>query len=511
VIIEVSFKELSSLLKTEAPLEDVVEALDMMGTPVEDSDGDTLRVEVNPNRIDMLSAEGLARSLNGFLGAETGYPQWKIVPGKLDADVAGSGLRPFISFSTALGAKLTERALKGLMDMQEKLHETVGRDRRKFSIGVYDLSKVRSPITYKELPLNEIEFRPLGESSSMTGKEVLKATDKGKKYAHLVGEKAPVIMDGSDRILSMAPIINADFCRVTPGTTDFLIDSTGTAEGTDAMVAIMATALAERGASLGVVLPGPSYLPRRQEVDFGYLSRVTGLDVTGKTIAPLLGKMRYGFDGDVLVPPYRTDVFGQIDVAEDLAIAHGYGRFGGELPPSRSPGQPLESSELESRVRELFTGFGFLELKTFMLTSPDILSRYGEPALVAENSKSREYSALRQSLLPGMFDVLLANKNAVYPQRVFELGTVFTPGEGRRLAGLVVHNAASFSEIKAIIDRFASVFSLDPTWSSGGHPFFMEGRTAVSDLGAYGEVAPRISSELGVPAAGFELNLERIL
>ncbi|MBR9689693.1 MAG: phenylalanine--tRNA ligase subunit beta [Candidatus Altiarchaeota archaeon] len=509
MIIEVSFEELSKLLKTKVTLEQVIKGLDMLGTPIDDVDGDLLRVEVFPNRIDMLSPEGLSRSLDGFLGGETGYPLWKMKPSKVEASVS-STIRPFVSFSTVTGASLSETAVQNLMQMQEKLHTTVGRDRKKFSIGVYDLDLIKPPIVFKELPLKEIQFRPLDENSDMTGKEILESTEKGKKYAHLVGNMAPVLMDDSKRILSMPPIINADFCKVTSNTTNFLIDSTGTSEGTNQMVAIVATALARRGGSIGVVMPGPTYLPRRIKVDLKYLKKITGLEINKGTLGRLLEKMRLGYDGDILVPPYRTDIFGPIDIAEDLAIAYGYEKFEGELSPTYSTGKPLKSNELNNELRKLLVGFGFLELKTFMLTSPKILKLSGGYKLKVNNSKSREYSALRQSILPGMFDVLAFNKNADYPQRVFEVGSVFTPDEEPRIAGMIAHKNSSFSEIKSVVDRLVSTISKSPEWVSGEHPFFMEGRVAVSDIGVYGEVKLDISEKLGVPISAFEINPRKL-
>jgi phenylalanyl-tRNA synthetase beta chain len=512
MIIDVDFNELTKLLKTKASLENVIEALDMFGTPVDSIEGDVLRVEVSPNRMDMLSPEGIARALNGFLGAESGYPIWRVSPSGVDAYVNKSSIRPYVSFSAVLKSHVSSGAVKSLMQMQEKLHLTLGRDRRKYSIGIYDLDKITPPIKFKELKLKKINFCPLGASSDMTGKEILKSNEKGKAYAHLVGaDKAPVLMDSKGQIISMPPIVGADFCKVTRKTKNFFIDSTGTVPGTDNIVAIVSTAIVERGGALGVVLPGPSYLPRRMKVNLTYINKVTGLKLNKGEVGECLGKMRIGFDGEALIPPYRLDLFGQIDLAEEVAIAYGYPNFKGEIPHTYSLGEPLEERTLTNEVRKLMTGFGFLELKTFMLTSPLLLNLAGPYELAVSNPKSREYSALRQSLLPGVFEILSLNKTSDYPQRVFEVGTVFTPSDELRLAGMVVHNEASFSEIKAIVDTLASAFSMGVKWIPGEHQFFMPGRTAVSDLGVYGEVFPGISERVGMPVVGFEINLERIL
>lgn len=512
MIVDIPFTELEKLLKAKASLETIVSSLGMFGTPVEALDGNTIKLEVSPNRLDMLSTEGVARSLDGFLGARLGFPVWNIKPSKIEVNSKGKSTRPHMGFSVVKGVKLTTDGLKGLMQMQDKIHTTIGRDRRKYSIGVYDLDKLKPPFTYEMLPLKEISFIPLDESSEMTGKEILESTEKGAKYAHLIKDgKAPVLKDSLGNYLSMIPVINADTCKVTQETKNFFIDSTGTAPGTEDIVALVATSLADRGGTLHVILPGPTFLLRRMKVDLKYINKITGLSLNKTDFGNLLNKMRLGYDGDVLIPPYRLDLFGPIDIAEEVAIAYGYDKFEGELLSADKPGEPLPIKSLENEVRKLMTGFGFLELKTLMLTSPELLRLSGDHKLEVNNPKSMNYSALRQSMLPLLFDVLSINKNTEYPQRVFEVGTVFLPNEEPRISGLIAHSDASFAEVKGIVDGFLSAFGKTVAWKSGDHPFFMGGRTAVSDVGVYGEVSPAISEKLGMPLVGFEINLERIL
>ncbi len=504
MIVTFPLDELKSLLRKELAPEDIARAFDMLGAPVESHSGESIEVEVFPNRVDLLSPEGAARALRGILGIETGYPVWDIVPGKLETRIEKTS-RPFVSFSAVLGAEISETSLAMLMQMQEKLHLTVGRDRKKYSIGVYDFDHLKSPISYKELPLKDIVFVPLGGRKEMNGREILKKTEKGRKYAHLVGETAPVLVDGAGRIISMAPIINAEFCKVTPETRNFFIDSTGTAEGTDAMVALIATSLAERGGKLGVVVPGPSYLPRRMKVSRQYIRKRIGTRISDREIVESLEKMRLGYDGDVLIPPYRIDVFSPLDVAEDAAIGYGHEKFSGELLPSYHSGKAHPSRLLEDKARQVMVGLGFLEAKTFLLTSPELLSLAEEPKEVVNNPKSKEYSALRPSLLPGLYNLLMANKHAEYPQRVFEVGTVFTPEEELRLAGLVAHPEASFSEVKGIVDRVLSLFGKSSKWEAGEHRFFIPGRTALSPFGVYGEVSLELAEKLGLGSRSYEL------
>mgnify|MGYP000450990311 CR=1 FL=1 len=395
MIIEVEFEDLISLLKRKVSLEKLTRALDMFGTPVDEIEENVLRVEVPPNRLDMLSTEGIARALNGFLGFEKGLPVWNFTSHTIEVEVKKSEIRPFVSFSSVFGVKMGENIIRSIMQMQEKLHLTAGRNRRKYSIGLYDLDKIKPPIRYMDLPLSEISFVPLGEDEEMTGEEILEKTEKGKEYKHLVGEKAPVLVDGKGRIMSMAPIINAEWCKVTENTRNIFIDSTGTEEGTDLMVALVATSLAERGGKIGVVVPGPTFLPKPMRVDFGKIKRVVGVEMSNIEIQEALEKMRYGVEGKkILIPPYRTDVFSIEDIAEDVAIAYGYENIPFEIPAMEGFGEPLKEIEIENEYRKLMIGFGFIEVKTFVLTNKELLELGGKPIISVKNPKTKEALSL---------------------------------------------------------------------------------------------------------------------
>ncbi len=59
---------------------------------------------------------------------------------------------------------------------------------------------------------------------------------------------------------------------------------------------------------------------------------------------------------------------------------------------------------------------------------------------------------LRDMLLPGMIEVLSRNIHELYPQKIFEIGTVFEKDsvikEEIHLACLSAHKDANFTEVK---------------------------------------------------------------
>ena len=114
--------------------------------------------------------------------------------------------------------------------MQEKLHFTIGRKRKKLAIGIYPLEKIKLPITYTALEPDKIKFIPLEANREMSGLEILQRHPTGRDYAHLLAGKSkfPVFIDADKNILSMPPIINSQLTgKITEETKDVFVECSG--------------------------------------------------------------------------------------------------------------------------------------------------------------------------------------------------------------------------------------------------------------------------------------------
>ena len=71
------------------------------------------------------------------------------------------------------GLKLDNDKIESIIQIQEKLHVTYGRNRKKAAIGVYPLEKIKFPVIYKaDLP-EKIKFQPLEVDYEMTAQQIL--------------------------------------------------------------------------------------------------------------------------------------------------------------------------------------------------------------------------------------------------------------------------------------------------------------------------------------------------
>ncbi|MDI3496637.1 phenylalanine--tRNA ligase subunit beta [Archaeoglobus sp.] len=516
----------------------ILSRLPMLGCDIERVEDDHVDVEFFPNRPDLYSVEGVARALRGFLGIEKGLKSYSAVKGewKITVEESVLAVRPRIVGCVVKGIRMTDEVIRSLMEVQEDLHWTIGRNRRKMAIGVHDLSKVYFPLRYKAVDAN-FSFVPLDFDREMTVAEILKEHPKGKAYAFILEGKDsyPMIVDSKDEVISFPPIINAEKTRVTEKTTDLFIDVTGFDENVDRAIAILACMLADRGGrieSVEVVYPDhveltPNLDVRFMEVDIDEVNSLLGLSLSAEEIKEALEKMRFSceIEGERLkvgIPPYRADIMHEWDVIEDVAIGYGYENITPEIPPTLTFGRTHPWNDIRSLAKEIMIGLGFTEVITFTLTNEAVMyekmRRKGEPwkdYVPVMHPLTTEHTILRTSLLPKLLELLSYNKHHEMPQMVFEVGDVVVNSKNRlHLAACITHSRANFSEIRSYVQ--AVMRELDLTWEvrESDDDAFIDGRRAeiVVDgkaVGVFGEVHPEVLEgfELTMPVSAFEIDL----
>lgn len=228
---EFSFKEFTALVGRDLTPKEVRDRASMLGVDVERIDEERIVMEVFPNRPDMLCVEGFARAYRGVTGIESGLASYEVRDSDvlLRIDPSVQKVRPFIAAGIVRNVSFTEERLVSLMNLQEKLHITHGRNRKKVAIGVHDLSKVEGPFLYTAVDPCKVSFIPLDSTEEMNLSEILERHPKGKTYAPILAgmKEYPAIFDRNKNVLSFPPIINGELTRVKHTTRDLFIDVTG--------------------------------------------------------------------------------------------------------------------------------------------------------------------------------------------------------------------------------------------------------------------------------------------
>jgi phenylalanyl-tRNA synthetase beta chain len=408
---------------------------DLFGLGLEfegETDDGLLQFEFGPDRLDRLSVEGVARSLRYHYGDDRGVrvpdtndPDFTFV---VDGDVPDE--RPYVTGAVVRGVDLDDAALESLIQLQEKLHATMGRKRAKGAIGIHDLVAIKgdtlseeseaprtsevasgqrsrasdgNSITYTGIAPDGDTFVPLDSDRELTPEEVLNEHATGRTYADLVADydRYPAIYDELG-LFSFPPVINGRRTEVSTDSRDLLIELTGTDQWTiDRMCAIICYALSARGATIeevtveyaggtdagGRTLRRPDFEVRTKSVTHDRIETMLGVDLDERAVIDLFE--RSGLDAvvasedgdaaatdesadtayDVSIPPYRVDVLHPLDLVDDVGRAYGFDELEPRYPDIGTVGGRHERSRLEAATRDVLTGLGFEDLLNFHMTA----------------------------------------------------------------------------------------------------------------------------------------------
>ena len=529
---------------------DVDRILDMLpyiGLDIEYVDEDEIRVEYSPNRPDFSSYYGIARSLKGLLEIEMGIPNVNIVQVKdyvISVNKSVSDLRPFIVGLVAKNGTLDDESIRNLVGMQEDLHNGLGRRRAKASIGFHDLSKLEFPLRYDTVSSNA-SFSPLGYKGAIKIAEILKETDAGRKHGKILGSTKifPVLLDASDHIISLPPIINGDSTKINRNSKDLFVEATGTNLSLlEDVLAIMAITLSDMKFDIESVviiygkesIVSPNLQLRKFEgLEVSYINNVLGIQIMPELALKCLKKSRLDglIDGCKItcnVPRYRTDISEAIDLVEDIGIGYGIFNLDPSLPAYRFSGKKSRNTTIFEKIRQTLVGMGLIENVNFSLISRTLehdVNRANDyaDAVAVVGSKSEEHEILRSSILPSLLRSLSHNIHEEYPQRLFEIGKVFSleedPFERWSLCSVIAHDEADYTEAKSIVQTLMGVgLGKELEAISAIIPTYLEGRGAylyVADtkVGVIGEISPSIieNFKIRVPVASFEIDLTKLV
>ena len=527
--------------------DELIDTLPMMSSDIEDFDDEEIKVEFFPNRPDNLSVEGVARSFKGFIGQEVGFPDYKVEESgeyvTVDEDVAA--IRPYIAFAKIDNVDFSGDKLKYIMDFQENLHWVIGRDRKKVAIGIHNADVVNSPIKYIATPKDANAFVPLEKDIAMTPEEVLTEHDKGKDYAHLIQdfEKYPLILDKDDNVLSMPPIINGELTKIKEDVHNIIVDVTGTDEkAVNQSLNIICSSFAEVGGQIKSMeiryedktIITPDLTPQEMNVHVDTANElIGGTNLTAEDIKELLLKAR--FDAEIInenevkaiIPSYRVDILHEVDIVENIAVQYHINDVVAELPDINTVAYENNWFKAEATIREVVIAMGFQEVMSLMLTNEEAhyekMNQEEKPHVQVARPITIDRTMIRTSLINSLMEFLEDNKHEDLPQKIFEIGDVLYLDEtkenktvsSKKLAALVCHSTANFTEIKSIMSTVLSNLGYTMEITDSENKTFIEGRAADvtgkaqkgTIKGFFGEVSPEVITNftLDYPVIAFEI------
>ncbi|MDR5673443.1 Phenylalanyl-tRNA synthetase beta subunit [Halalkaliarchaeum sp. AArc-CO] len=468
----------------------------------ETEDG-AFQLEFAPDRLDRLSVEGVARSLRYQYGDDRGVhvPDTNDADWTIEVEASTPDQRPYVTGAIVRGIDLDDDALDSLIQLQEKLHATMGRKRAKGAIGIHDLAMLKgratveganNSITYRGVDPDGDTFVPLDFDAEVTPGEVLEEHPTGREYADLVADydRMPAIYDEIG-LFSFPPVINGRRTEVSTSSRELFVEMTGTDQWTiDHMLNIVCYALSARGATIedvevrysedapddavsteGRTLRRPDFSVDTKSVSHDRIETVLGVEFEPEEVVDLFE--RSGLDAtytlgesvtyEVEIPPYRVDVLHPLDLVDDVGRAYGFNDLEPRYPDVATVGGRHDRARLEDAVRTQLVGLGFEDMLNFhMISGEENHDRMriepgmgadsddgtgapvfgaGEPATITE-PYSEDYTQLRTWALPSLVMVLENNTHRSYPQDLAEVGFVAEYDERENTSVAESHHVA---------------------------------------------------------------------
>lgn len=544
-VVEFPLEDINRLF-SDYDLEYILDMLPFIGLDLEYRDDKCIRLEYSPNRPDFSTFYGISRALNGLLGKEVGIPKFEVYENRknlIRIDTSVAKIRPFIVGIVAKDHKLNNNIIKQIVSMQEDLHNGIGRRRSKASIGFHNLDNIEFPLDYTTTSDN-LSFVPLDSSSLLTLAKILDKSESGKKFGKLLkGSQYPILRDSKGNVISFPPIINSEVTRIKVGVDNLFVEVTGIDKKTvDNVLANVIATLADTGFKLETVFVEQDHNTESfnaninttlKNIKTDYINKTLGLALSNEEIINCLHKSR--LDAKIIdssnincvIPSYRIDIHGPIDIVEEVAIGYGLYNMEPSFPEFILYGNRSRQNYFFDKIRQAMVGMGLIENINFILSNKDIhhkrmnLDKYN--FYTVNNSKSDEHDVLRRSLLASLLFSLSKNIHEEYPQRLFEIGQIFVPEkenfEKWSLCCVSAFNGVTFSEIKAVLQTLMEIcFNIKFETMPSENSSFISGRSADivykgNFIGQIGEVSPLLidSFKLKTPVAAFELDLTELL
>ena len=532
-------------------------------------------LEVNPNRPDAMSVAGVARDLAARQGAPFSLPDpspgevgddatgrlsvevldpvlcGRFVARVLDGIAIGPSPRWLANRLTALGM----RPINNVVDVSNYVMLELGQPNHTYDLDalaarsgsgaalrvrraadgetVETLDGVVRTLSATDGVIADAEDVAVGIAGIMGGA----STEIGDATVSVALEMAwwdPQVISTSSRRLGLRSEASARFERGADP------------EAADLAMRRFAELLSEAGATLA---PGavdvrgevPDRSPVRVRTD--RVNALLGTDLSrdeiagllqpiGFTAEPAFGDSSSGDpslgDLDVVVPSFRPDSATEIDVVEEVARMHGYGRIARTVPSSTITGGLTGYQHDRRSVRDTMVGLGLDEVMPVPFLAPGDLERAGLPAdgITVANPLVAEESVMRASLRPGILKTLAYNaSHRLHGLGVFEVGHVYrTPASAQPLPDEREHLAVGLggSDAAGAVGVWSALadaldcrgYDLVADVPAGLHPT----RTARIELdgvavGYVGEVDPGVLEAYGIGerVGWLEVDLEALL
>lgn len=429
----------------------LAEIFTLLGAEVENIDGDTLSLEITPNRSDWLSICGLARELAAYWGKKVVKPEiskLKYSNKSQILDIVFSDKKLFPAYAAVV---LENIEIKPSPEyIQERL--------KKVGIKIHNniIDTTNYVMMALGLPLHAFDLDDI-----IGQKMILRESKTGEKLKTLDDQQreppaGSLVIEDDKRLIDLMGIKGGANSGVKPSTKRVLLQAT-----VDDPKRIRAASKAiglvseasyrfERGVDQEMIRPSLEMAvgiilnscagkvieafdiincptPKRViKIDYERVINLLGTQIDKIKSQVILGRLGFGVDGSKIeVPSWRLhDIFFEEDLIEEIARHYGYNRLKRKIIDKK------RAVYYDDTVEKFLVNAGFTQALTYSFLSK---KEVADGAISLIKPLSPETAFLRTSLVPGL--IKTAARNAWSKEiKIFETGNIFTPEERKYIA-----------------------------------------------------------------------------
>lgn len=275
---------------------------------------------------------------------------------------------------------------------------------------------------------------------------------------------------------------------------------------------------------------------KEMTVSLAKINALLGIEIPEKNAVKILKVLNFKVEqnGDELklrVPPYREDIDGYADIAEELIREYGYEHVTGTFMPSAliTNGGYNDEQKAENKLKDALVAMGLYEISTYSFYSEKDLDMLHFPEDAPErkfikikNPIGEDLSVMRTTLAPSMVNVIVRNlRRGNTEGKLFELAKIFVPRqlpltelpEERRVLCIGAFGNGTFFDIKGILEGIADSLNIKFDYAPAQRPYLHPGVCAEVScggevLGHVGRLDPKICEELAMEKKAFVAELD---
>lgn len=467
---KISLNWLKDYVQTELSAEQIAEMLSDAGFPYEAieylDDDAVIDLEVTSNRGDCLGHIGVARELAALTGAKLQLPQIALDESQVTAaDIVSVEIE-----ESQLCRRYTARLIEGV-----KVGPTPNWMKKRLeAIGVRSVNNIVDATNYAMMetgqPPHAFDLSKISDD-----KIVVRKAKAGERIVSIDGSKCELntemlIIADSNKPIAIAGVMGGLDSEVSDSTTTILLEEAHfdpvSIRTTSRKLTINSEAsfrfertvdveniewASKRCAHLIMEVAGgkiakgtaDSYptkpQPKQVKLRLSRLKRLLAIDIPSQTVTEILSRL--GFDPQINgeeiscdVPSWRSDVYREADLIEEVARIYGYDKIPIENKIKIEVVPEDKRQKTVKAVSAYLNSCGYFETinVTFIEDSiADLFSPSGaKNSLGVKDVSRKSANILRQNLIGSLFSVLKTNLNAKNtPCRIFEIADTFLPSE----------------------------------------------------------------------------------